>query len=31
MKNIVETENLTKQCGSYHVDNINIHVPKGKK
>lgn len=31
MENIIETENLTKQYGTYTVfDNINIHVPKGK-
>ena len=29
--NIIETENLTKQYGTITVvDNINLHVPKGK-
>ncbi|WP_373897825.1 ABC transporter ATP-binding protein [Haloimpatiens sp. FM7315] len=31
MENIIETENLTKQYGTTTVvDNINLHVPKGK-
>lgn len=31
MKNIIETENLTKKYGTMTVvDNISIHVPKGK-
>ena len=31
MEYVIETENLTKQYGSITVvDNINLHVPKGK-